>query len=95
MLSLWRRVALWSNTSWTATAVFYGVVFGGCWVAGQTLLDATYQRVSDPEVTKRLAARVSPDQRYQTDMAMQTVQKLLDDIKSGKEQKRGWKPGED
>ena len=95
VLMLWRRVALWSNSSWSAKAIFYTVVFSGCWYSGETLMSWTNQRTMDPEQAKRIEANMTPDQRYQTDMAMRTVQKLLDDIQSGKEQKRGWKPGEE
>lgn len=88
----WRRVALWSNSSWAAKAAFYTGVFGVCWFGGVGVMEFTDSRANDPKHLEQLRAGQSVDQRAQTDQAMATVQKLLDDVKSGKDAKRDWKP---
>lgn len=89
---MWRRVALWSNSSWWARALFWGGCIGGAWAAGTYTMSATNKYSYDPELMRELEAKKSTEQHVQTDLARDQLQRLLDDIKSGKDQQRDWKP---
>lgn len=88
----WRRVALWSNSSWWARSIFWGGVLGAAWFSGLQMMEFTNQYTNDPEMLRQLERKKTTEQQVQTDLARDQLQQLLDDIKSGKDQKRGWEP---
>lgn len=65
---------------------------GGAWVAGTYTMSATNKYSYDPELMRELEAKKSMEQQVQTDIARDQLQRLLDDIQSGTDQKRDWKP---
>lgn len=65
---------------------------GVAWVSGVQMMEVTNQYSNDPEMIRQLESKKTTDQQVQTDMARGQLQQLLDDIKSGKDQKRDWKP---
>lgn len=89
---LWRRLALWSNSSLGARVVSWG----GCAIlalaVGQGTMELTNRSTHDPEFKKKIEASRSTEQTVQTDMARANLQRLLDDIKKGEDQKRDWRP---
>jgi prephenate dehydrogenase len=89
---MWRRVALWSNNSWWTRTVFWGGVMTAAWYSGVYMMDFTNRYTQDPEMLRELESSKTTEQQVQTDIARQQLQKLLDDIKSGEDQKRSWKP---
>lgn len=89
---LWRRVALWSNSSLGARCVFWGGVMAAAWAAGEYSMHLTNRQTYDPELKKELEAKVSVEQRAQTSAAQLQLQRLLDDIKDGTDQKADWRP---
>jgi hypothetical protein len=88
---LWRRVALWSNSSWTARTVFWGGVFAGSWGAAMYTMQLTNRSTFDPKLQRQVARRKTTEQDVQTDTAKANLQRLLDDIKRGDDQKRDWR----
>ena len=89
---LWRRLALWSNSSWSARAIFWGGCAALGLAAGQGTMQLTNRSTFDPELQKKVAKRHNMEQDVQTDMAQHNLQRLLDDIKRGEDQKRDWRP---
>lgn len=55
-------------------------------------MSATNKYSYDPELMRQLESKKSMEQSVQTDIARDQLQRLLDDIKSGEDQKRDWKP---
>lgn len=89
---LWRRTALWSNSSWGARAVFWGGCFTAAWVAGEYTMKLTNQAAFDPKHTAKIAQLKTTEESVQTDVAKAHLQRLLTDIEKGDDQKRSWKP---
>lgn len=89
---LWRRAALWSNSSWTSMTIFWGGCFTAAWLAGSYTMKLTNKRTYDPALQREVQAKQTTEQSVQTDIARQQLQRLLDDIQRGDEQSRDWKP---
>jgi hypothetical protein len=89
---LWRRAALWSNSSLGARVVFWGGVMAAAWAAGEYTMQLTNKQTNDPALKRELEDKMSTEQRAQTAVAQQQLQRLLDDIKDGKVQKEDWRP---
>ena len=89
---LWRRVALWSNSSTSARVIFWGGCFAAAWGAGIFTMQMTNKATYDPDLQKEIAKRKTSEDGVQTDLAQQQLQRLLTDIEKGDDQKRGWKP---
>lgn len=89
--AVWRRVALWSNSSLAATSIFWLGTFGICWYAGEAVMSLTNKRTFDPQFRAEIEGKMSPEQQVQTDMARRQLQKLFDDIQSGDNARGGWK----
>lgn len=64
---------------------------GGAWFAGTYTMNATNKYSYDPELMRELESKKSMEQTVQTDIARDQLQRLLDDIKSGEDQRRDWK----
>lgn len=65
---------------------------GAAWLSGVYMMEFTNQYTQDPELLRELESNKTTEQQVQTDIAKQQLQRLLDDIKSGEDQKRSWKP---
>lgn len=56
------------------------------------MMEFTNKYTNDPEMIRQLESKKTTEQQVQTDVARDQLQQLLDDIKSGKDQKRDWRP---
>jgi hypothetical protein len=65
---------------------------GAAWFSGLQMMEVTNRYNSDPEMLRKLESKKTTEQAVQTDIARDQLQRLLDDIKSGKDQQRDWKP---
>jgi hypothetical protein len=89
---LWRRAALWSNSSVGARVVFWGGCLAAAWAAGEYTMQLTNKRTHDPALKQGLESKMSVEQRAQTAVAQQQLQRLLNDVKDGRDQKADWRP---
>lgn len=89
---LWRRAALWSNSSLGARIIFWGGCFGVAWGAGLFTMSLTNKSTYNIELQSKVEKRKTSEEAVQTDMARAHLQRLLDDIQKGDDQKRNWKP---
>lgn len=55
-------------------------------------MEVTNRRTFDPAMQAELRAKMSTAQSVQNDMARQHLDRLLQDIQKGEDQKRDWKP---
>lgn len=65
---------------------------GAAWFSGLQMMELTNRYTYDPEQIRHLESKKTKEQQVQTDLARDQLQQLLDDIKSGKDQKRDWRP---
>ena len=72
--------------------IFWGGCFATAWIAGSYTMKLTNRRTFDPALQREVQAKQTTEQSVQTDIARQQLQRLLDDINRGDDQRRDWKP---